>query len=165
MFDRSVPVFVHYLKSLSAILSKGEAYCAARKIDPVVVLNTRLFPDMLPLVRQVQLASDASKGAGARLTGAAVPSFPDEERTLEETQARIARTIAFLESLNPEQFSGAAERTVSFKAGGQERTYTGTDYLELWAKPNFFFHVTTAYAILRHCGVELGKVDYLKGGN
>jgi hypothetical protein len=164
MYDASVPVFVHFLKSLSAILRKAEAHCAARKIDPAVMLGLRLSPDMFPLTRQVQIASDAAKGAGARLSGNAVPGYPDEEKTFEELQQRIAKTIAFLEGLDARQFEGSETRQISLKAGGRELSFPGGAYLETWAKPNFFFHVTTAYAILRHAGVELGKSDFLAGG-
>ena len=161
--DASVPVFIHFLNSLSGILSKAEAHCTARKIDPAVMLGLRLAPDMFPLVRQVQIVSDAAKGAGARLSGAAVPGFPDDEKSFAELQARIARTIDFLQGLRREDFAGAEARAISLKAGGREMSFTGAAYLETWAKPNFFFHLTTAYAILRHAGVELGKPDYLSG--
>ncbi len=164
IYETSVPYFVHFLNSLSAILKKAEAHCAARKIDPAVMLNMRLYPDMFALTRQVQIASDSAKGAGARLAGIAVPSFPDDEKSFAELQARIAKTIDFLNTLTKEQFADAASRAVSFKAGGREMNFTGQDYLERWAKPNFYFHITAAYAILRHCGVEIGKPDYLAGG-
>jgi hypothetical protein len=164
MFDTSVPVFVHFLKSLSGILKKAEAHCEAKKIDPAVMLGMRLYPNMLALTRQVQIATDTAKGAGARLAGIAVPSFADEEQTFEELQARLTKTIAFLDSLKPEQFTDAATRAVSLKAGGKEFNFTGANYLDQWAKPNFYFHVTTAYAILRNNGVELGKPDFLSGG-
>ena len=164
LYDTSVPVFIHFLRSLSAILKKAEAHCAAKKIDPAVMLGLRLAPDMYPLTRQVQIASDAAKGAGARLAGVAVPSFADEEKTFDELQARIAKTIDFLSGLSRAQFEGAETRAVSLKAGGRELNFVGTDYLETWAKPNFYFHGATAYAILRHGGVDLGKTDWLAGG-
>ena len=164
MFDTSVPVFIHFLNSLSAILKKTEAHCEAKKIDPAVMLQMRLYPDMFALTRQVQIATDSAKGAGARLAGIAVPSFPDEEKSFAELQARIARTIDFLRGLTKEQFEGAASRAITLKAGGRDMSFTGSDYLDRWAKPNFFFHLTTAYAILRHNGVELGKPDFLAGG-
>ena len=164
MFDSSVPYFVHFLKSLSAILKKAEAHCEAKKIEPAVMLSMRLFPDMFAVTRQVQIATDSAKGAGARLAGIQVPSFPDEEKTFADLQARIAKTIDFLSTLTKEQFEGAESRAISLKAGGRDMSFTGADYLERWAKPNFFFHITTAYAILRHCGVEIGKPDYLAGG-
>lgn len=164
MYDASVPVFVHFLKSLSAILRKAEASCAARKIDPAVMLGLRLSPDMFPLTRQVQIASDAAKGAGARLAGVPVPSFPDEEKTFDELHQRIAKTITFLEGLDARQFEGSETRQIALKAGGRELSFQGGAFLETWAKPNFFFHLTTAYAILRHAGIELGKSDFLAGG-
>ena len=164
MFDQSVPVFVHFLKSLSAILKKAEAHCEARKIDPAVMLTMRLFPDMFTLTRQIQIATDAAKGAGARLAGIAVPSFPDTEKTFAEIQARITKTIDFLNSLKKEQIEGSETRDVTIKVQGNDLTFKGAAYLETWAKPNFFFHITTAYAILRSNGVEIGKGDYLAGG-
>ena len=164
MFDTSIPVFIHYLKSLSAILKKAEEYCAAKKIDPAVMLSQRLYPDMFALTRQVQIATDGAKAAGARLAGIAVPSFADEERSFDEVQARINKTIDFLSSLSKSQFEGAADRVITFKSGGGEKSFKGSDYLGLWAFPNFFFHVATAYNILRHNGLEIGKGDYLRGG-
>jgi hypothetical protein len=164
MYDRSVPVFVHFLKSLSAILKKAEDHCAAKKIDPAVMLSMRLFPDMFAVTRQVQIATDAAKGAGARLAGIPVPSFPDEEKTFAELQDRIMRTVGFLSTLKKEQFEGAETRDVALKAGGNELNFKGEAYLENFAKPNFFFHITTAYAILRHNGLELSKLEYLAGG-
>jgi len=163
MYDTSVPVFVHFLKSLSAILKKAEEHCAAKKIDPAVMLAQRLYADMFPLTRQVQIATDGAKAAGARLAGLPVPSFPDEEKTFAELQARLAKTIEFLTSLKKAQFEGAASRTITFKSGGGDRSFSGSEYLGLWAFPNFFFHVTTAYNILRHNGLEIGKGDYLRG--
>ena len=164
MYDASVPVFTHFLGSLSAILKKAEAHCAAKKIDPAVLLGARLFPDMFALTRQVQIASDGAKGAGARLAGIAAPSWPDDEKSFEELQARIAKTVAFLAGLNKDQFEGAENRDIHIKAGPRELDFKGAAYLETWAKPNFYFHLTTAYAILRHNGIELGKPDFLAGG-
>jgi hypothetical protein len=164
VYDSSVPVFIHFLNSLSAILKKGEAHCAAKKIDPSVMLGLRLSPDMFALTRQVQVASDVAKGAGARLAGVAVPSYVDDEKTFEELQGRIAKTIDFLKSLTREQFAGAEGRAISLKVGGRELSFTGSNYLETWAKPNFYFHLSMAYGILRHAGVELGKSDFLAGG-
>ena len=163
MFDSSVPVFIHYLKSLSAILKKAEEYCTAKKIDPAVMLSQRLYPDMFALTRQVQIATDGAKAAGARLAGIAVPSYPDEEKSFSELQARIAKTIDFLNSLNKSQFDDAAGRSITFKSGGADKTFLGRDYLGMWAFPNFFFHIATAYNILRHNGLEIGKGDYLRG--
>jgi hypothetical protein len=164
IFDASVPVFTHFLHSLSAILTKAEAHCTAKNIDPAVMLAQRLYPDMFTLTRQVQIASDTAKGAGARLAGIAVPSFSDEEKTFPDLQARIAKTVDFLGGLRREQFEGAETRAISVKAGPRELEFVGATYLETWAKPNFYFHATTAYAILRHNGVEIGKPDFLAGG-
>jgi uncharacterized protein len=164
MYDSSVPVFTHFLNSLAAILKKAEAHCEAKKIDPAVMLSMRLYPDMFALTRQVQIATDSAKGAGARLAGIAVPSFADEEKTFAELQARVQKTIDFLSSLAKAQFEGAATRAITLKAGGREMNYEGAAYLETWAKPNFFFHISMAYAILRHNGVDIGKPDFLAGG-
>jgi uncharacterized protein len=161
MYDSSIIPLSHSLKSLAAILKKAEAYCEVRKIDPNALLTARLFPDMLPLVRQVQIATDQVKGCGARLTGIAVPSFPDEEKTFAELQARIAKTLDFIGGLKREQFADAATRTVTIKIGGKDTELKGAAYLSSVALPNFYFHVTTAYNILRHNGLEIGKGDFL----
>lgn len=161
MFDTSIPVLIHYLKGLAAILKKAEAHCAAKKIEPEALLQARLFPDMFQFTRQVQLVTDFAKGAGARLAGIAVPSFADEEKTFEELQARIARTVNFLGTLKKEQLDGAAARTVTIKVGGQDTNFAGADYFANYALPNFYFHLATAYNLLRHNGVELGKKDYM----
>jgi hypothetical protein len=161
MFDSSVPVFTQFLTAMAAILKKAEAHCEAKKIDPDALLTARLFPDMYPLRRQVQLACDFAKGAGARLTGIAVPSFPDEEKTFPELQARIAKTLDFLATLKKEQFADAATRTITLKIGGQDMSFPGAVYLRYFAFGNFYFHVTTAYNILRHNGLEIGKRDFM----
>lgn len=161
MYDYSVLPISHSLRALAAILKKAEAYCEAKKIDPGALLTARLFPDMLPLLRQVLIATDHAKGCGARLAGVPVPSFPDEEKTFADLQARIAKTLDFLFSLKKEQFADAATRTVRIKAGNKELELTGSKYLTHGALPNFFFHVTTAYNILRHNGLEVGKGDFL----
>ena len=161
MFDSSIPVFTQFLKALSAILKKAEAYCEAKKIDSDALLTARLFPDMFPLRRQVQLACDFAKGAGARLAGIPVPSFPDEEKTFAELQARIAKTLDFLHTLKKEQFADAAARTVTLKIGGQDMSFPGATYLRHFALANFYFHLTTAYDILRHNGLEIGKRDFM----
>jgi hypothetical protein len=161
MFDSSIVPLSHSLKSLAAILKKAEAYCEARKIDPNALLTARLYPDMLPLTRQVQIATDQIKGCGARLTGIAVPSFPDAEKTFSELQARIAKTLDFLGGLKREQFADAATRTVTIKIGGKDTELTGAAYLSSAVLPNFYFHLTTAYNILRHNGLEIGKGDFL----
>jgi len=162
MFQASVPVFQHSLGALSAVLDKAAAHAAQRKIEPSVLLNTRLFPDMLPMVRQVQLASDFAKGAGARLAGIEVPKFADEETTIDQLKARIAKTVDFLKTLKPAQIDGSETRDVTMPiGGGQSRTFKGQPFLLHFSLPNFFFHVTTAYDILRHCGVEIGKRDFI----
>ena len=161
MFHASVPVFTRQLASLSAILRKAEAHAEARKIDPAVFINARLAPDMFSLSRQVQSATDSAKGCGARLAGAEVPRYEDTETTFPELQARVAKTIAFLQSLSPELIDGSEERAIVLKLRGQETKFTGQYYLLNFALPNFFFHAVTAYDILRHNGVEIGKQDFL----
>jgi uncharacterized protein len=161
MFESSVPLFTYFLNALSAILKKAEAHCEAKKIDPEALLAARLFPDMFPLRRQVQLACDFAKGAGARLAGIAVPSFPDEEKTFAELQARIAKTLDFLATLKRDQFSDAASRNITLKVGGEDISLSGFDYLHRFAYGNFFFHLTTAYDLLRHNGLEIGKRDFM----
>jgi uncharacterized protein len=161
MFDSSVPVLIHFLRGLSAIVNKAEAHCEAKKIDPEALLKARLFPDMFHFNRQVQLVTDFAKGAGARLAGIAVPSFADEEKSFAELQARIAKTRDFLATLKKEQFADAAERLITIKVGGQDMSFAGAAYLSGYAMPNFYFHLVTAYNILRHNGVELGKRDFM----
>ena len=161
MYQASVPAFLRMLANLQALLDKASAHAAARKIEPAVLLNTRLYPDMFPLVRQIQLSADFAKGAGARLAGVEVPKYPDSESSFEELKARIVKTIDFLRSLKPAQIDGSEGRVITLQIGGESRTFKGQAYLIDFALPNFYFHVTTAYAILRHCGVEIGKRDYL----
>ena len=161
MYAVSVPVFVRGLTNLSAILDKAAASAEARKIDPSVLIAARLAPDMNPFSAQIQIASDRAKGAGARLTATDAPSFPDTETTFPELQARIQKTIDYLQSLKPEQFDGAEARDVIMKFPNGEMKFSGQDFLFSFALPNFFFHVTTAYAILRHNGVDIGKMDFL----
>lgn len=164
MYDASVPVLLNFLKGLSAILKKAEAHCTAKKIDPEALLKARLFPDMFHLTKQVQLVSDFAKGIGARLTGTANPSYADDEKTFDELQARIAKTVDFLSSLKKEQFADAAGRTVTIKVGGNDMNFTGGEYLMGYGLPNFYFHLATAYNILRHNGLELGKKDFMGRG-
>jgi len=161
MHQASVTVFVHALKNLDALLSKGEAFAASKKIEPSVLLGMRLAADMRPLTSQVQLASDNSKGPAGRLAGVERPSFEDNETTFADLHARIAKTIAFLESIDAKKFDGAESRTVTFPVRGDDIKFRGDAYLLYFALPNFFFHITTAYDILRHAGVEIGKLDYL----
>lgn len=163
IYQASIPTFLRTLGNLPAILKKAAAHAEAKNIDPRIFIDARLAPDMFPLARQVQIASDAAKGAGARLAGLEVPSYADTETTFDELQARIARTVEFLEGIREEQLDGAEERNVTLKVRGQEISFNGRDFLFGFALPNFFFHVTTAYAILRHNGVELGKMDFLGG--
>jgi len=161
MYQASVPVHVHGLNNLSAILTKAENHAAAKKIDSSVLVNARLYPDMFPLSRQVQIACDMVKGSAARLAGLDVPSFPDTETTFAELQQRIGKTLVFIQSLKPEQIDGSENRTVSLKIKGKETTLQGQPYLLQFVTPNFYFHIVTAYDILRHNGVEVGKADFL----
>jgi uncharacterized protein len=163
MYQASVPAFQRALKTLDAIIDKAAAYAEERKIDPAALTSARLYPDMHPLNRQVHLLSDAAKGACARLAGLPVPSFEDTETTFPELKARIAKTLDFIATVKPEQIDGSEGRVITLKAGAREYTFTGQDYLVFFVLPNFYFHVATAYAILRHNGVPLGKLDYLGG--
>jgi hypothetical protein len=149
------------LQNLAAILEKAAAHAEARKIDPKVLLNTRLFPDMLPLATQIHIANDIAQGGAARLAGAEVPVFEAKERSLGEWIAATRKTVAYLESLKPAQFEGAEDRTVSWQTRSSTKNMQGTPYLFQHVLPNVFFHVTTAYDILRQCGLEIGKMDYL----
>jgi hypothetical protein len=161
MYQASVPVFVHAMGNLQAILAKAAAHAEAKKIDPAVFVNARLAPDMFALARQIQIASDAAKGCVARLAGAEVPSYPDTESTFPELEARIAKTIAFVKGFTATQIDGSEERSVLLKMRSGDMTFRGQDYLFKLTLPNFYFHITTAYDILRHNGVEVGKMDYL----
>jgi hypothetical protein len=163
MHQISIPVFARALNNLAAILNKAATHVEARKIDPSVLINYRLAPDMLPLSRQVQIASDTAKGCAARLAGVDVPSFADTETTFPELQERIDKTLAFLNTLTAEQIDGSESRTVTIQLRGKDVQFVGLAYLTSFVLPNLYFHVTTAYAILRHNGVELGKADYLGG--
>jgi len=161
MYALSVPVFVRMLRNLEGVLDKGAEHAVARKIDPAVLVGARLFPDMFPLAAQVRIASDFAKGAVARLSGNEPPKFEDGEATFDDLKARIAKTIAYVESFKPDQFDGAETRTVTMKMRGEDKTFDGVTYLANIVLPNFYFHVTTAYDILRHNGVELGKRDFI----
>jgi len=161
MYEASVPRFVNILGNLSNILDKALVHTDAKKLDPVALSAFRLFPDMLPMTKQVQIACDTAKGAAARLAGIEIPSFEDNETTLADLKARIAKTLAFLQSLTPAQIDGSEDKVIVIKRGDKETRYSGMQYLLGHALPNFYFHVTTAYNILRHNGVELGKRDYL----
>ncbi|KWR91730.1 DUF1993 domain-containing protein [Cupriavidus sp. IDO] len=161
MYEVSIPAFIRALGNLSAILEKGAAHAKAQGMDPSDLIQTRLVSDMDPLPAQVQRASDAAKGCAARLAGVAVPSFADNESTFPELQERIAKTIAFLETITPAQLEGSDKRVVELKLRQGPITFDGKSYLINFALPNFYFHVTTAYDILRHKGVQIGKRDYL----
>ena len=160
MYQASIPVFVRMLGNLSAILDKAAAHAEAKKIDPSVFINARLAPDMFPLSRQIQIATDMAKGCAARLAGIEVPSYEDNESTFAELHARIAKTIAFIESVSASQIDGSEERQITLKFGSHELNFLGQAYLLDFVLPNFHFHLTTTYAILRHNGVEIGKKDY-----
>jgi hypothetical protein len=161
MYQASAPRFVNMLNNLSALLDKAQAYCDAKKIDPLVLTASRLYPDMLPFTRQITIACDTAKGAVARLAGVEVPKHDDVEQTLEELKARIAKTVQFVGSFKPAQLDGTEEKTIVLKLGSREVTFKGMQYLLGFAQPNFYFHVVTAYDLLRHNGVEIGKRDYI----
>jgi hypothetical protein len=161
MHQASLPVFTRMLTNLAAILTKAEAHATARKIEPAVLLNTRLFPDMFALTRQVQLACDFAKNTTARLAGVEIPKFPDEEASFAELQARIAKTLDYVKGFKAEQIDGSEGREITLPIGGQPMKFTGQEFLLYFALPNLYFHITTAYDILRHCGVELSKRDFL----
>ncbi len=163
MYQASIPAFVRMLGNLSAILDKAAAHAEAKKIDPAVFINARLAPDMFPLSRQVQIATDMVKGCAARLAGIEVPSYEDNESTFAELQARIAKTKEFLQSVSAAQIDGSEERQITLKFGSRELNFLGQAYLLDFVIPNFHFHLTTTYAILRHNGVEIGKKDYIGG--
>lgn len=164
MYSASVPVFRNMLGNLSHFLDKAQAHADAKKFDPAVLVDYRLAPDMLPFRRQVQIACDASKNGLARLVGQEAPKFEDNESTLEELKERVRKTLAYLDSVPRAQVDGCEDKDITFPVGREStRTMKGEAYLLNLALPNLFFHVTTAYAILRHCGVELGKSEYLMG--
>lgn len=161
MYQASAPRFVNILNNLSAILDKAEAHCEAKKIDPAALTTYRLYPDMYPMTRQVQSACDTAKGAVARLAGVEIPKHDDTEQTFHELKARIAKTIEFIKSVKPAQLDGSEDKEIVLKRGGQEVTFKAMQYLLGFAYPNFYFHVTTAYNILRRNGVEIGKRDFI----
>jgi hypothetical protein len=161
MYQASIPAFVRMLGNLSAILDKAAAHAEAKKIDPAVFVNARLAPDMFPLSRQVQIATDMVKGCAARLAGIEVPHYEDNETTFAELQARIDKTKAFIQSVNASQIDGSEERPITLKFGSRELSFLGQAYLLDFVLPNFHFHLSMTYAILRHNGVEIGKKDYV----
>lgn len=161
MYTASVPVFKHILGTLSAVLAKAEAHATEKKIEADALLQARLFPDMFTMRRQILIACDFAKGTCARLAGVEVPKYEDNEQTFTEFQARIAKTLAFIDTLTPAQIDGSEERDITIQAGPTTKEFKGQTYLLHYALPNFYFHVTTAYAILRHNGIELSKRDYI----
>ena len=162
MYQASIPNLIRTLKNLVGVLEKGEAHAEAKNIEPTVLINSRLYPDMFPLARQVQIASDVSRRSAARLAGVEAPNIPDTETTFPELIDRLQKTIAYLETFSADQIDGTEEKDVTVPVGGGETiTMQGWPYLSFFVMPNVYFHVTTAYAILRHNGVEIGKRDYL----
>jgi hypothetical protein len=161
-YEASVPAYLQILNSLTGILTKAEAHCAAKKIDPEVMLGARLYPDMLPLSKQVQLVTDFAMKGCARLTGSEVPSTPDTEKTFEELKQRLAKAIDYVKAYKPAQFDGGETRQVTFPSGPDKTTtLTGQQFLSHFSLPNLLFHAATAHGILRHNGVEIGKRDFL----
>ena len=161
MYQASVPTFVRMLNNLAAILEKAAAQAEARKWDPAVLINARLYPDMLPFVQQIQIASDGAKGGAARLAGQEPPKYEDNEKTFADLIGRVRKTIDYLNGLTPAQIDGSEERTITLQMRNSTLTLQGLPYLLNRVLPNFYFHVTTAYDILRHSGLDIGKRDYL----
>ncbi len=162
LYATAVPLFKQMLGGLKNVLAIAEAHATARKIEPNALLQARLFPDMFALLRQVQVACDFAKSVSARLAGVEVPNFEDKEAGFADLQARVAKTLAFIDSLNPQQFEGSDAREIVTQAGTpKEKRFSGSAYLLSYGLPHFFFHVTTVYAILRSNGVEVGKKDYI----
>jgi len=162
LYDASVPVFKQMLGGLDAVLGKSQDLAAARKFEPNALTEARLYPDMFPLSKQVQIACDFARGVSARLAGADVPVYEDKEKSVEELRDLVARTLAFVDGLDAANFDDSASREIVLRAGTpKEKRLTGTNYLLRYGLPQFFFHVTTAYALLRHNGVEIGKRDYM----
>jgi uncharacterized protein len=161
MYQASLPVLLRGLTGLQTILGKAEAHAAEKQIDPSVFINARLYPDMLPLVRQIYIVTDTAKGCAARLAGVEPPRYEDVETTFEELQARLQKTIDYLKEFNAAQIDGSEDRAITLKMRSGPVEFNGLSYLLQFVLPNFYFHVTTAYGILRHNGVEIGKMDYL----
>jgi uncharacterized protein len=161
LYQASAPRFANTLRNLSAILDKAQAHCEAKKIDPLVLSAARLFPDMFPLNRQIHIATDTAKGAVARLAGLEIPKYEDTEQTLAELKARIAKTVDFVLSAPAAKIDAAADKDIAMKTGGKDVVFKGAQYLLGHAYPNFYFHCATAYNILRHNGIEVGKRDFL----
>ncbi len=162
LYEASIPAFLVGLGALSGLLDKADAFAAAKKIDPPMLLQFRLAPDMFAFVRQVQVATDQAKNGSARLAGIEPPRFEDDETSLDQLRARLAKTIAFLKTLDQKAIDAAVEREITFPRGQNKLGHMkGADYLVHFVLPNFYFHVATAYGILRHCGVDIGKRDFL----
>lgn len=161
MYQASIPVLIRGFNNLSVILEKAAAYAEAKKIDPSVLINARLAPDMYPLSTQIQIASDVAKGCAARLAGIDVPSYADTEVSFPELQERIARTVAFLQSVSAGQIDGSEEKPITIKMAQKDIEFKGQSYLLSFVIPNFYFHMSMAYAILRHNGLEIGKRDFV----
>ena len=161
MYAASVPVFKQILSSLSAIIDKAEAHATEKKIEPAALLQARLYPDMFPFARQVQVAADFAKGCSARLAGVDVPRYEDTEQTFAELKERIAKTLAFIDGLPQDGIEASAQRDITTSSGANAKQFKGQVYLVHYALPHFYFHVSTAYAILRHNGVEVGKKDFI----
>ena len=161
MYQASVPTFIRMLDNLAAILEKAAAHAEAKKIDPAVLVGSRLYPDMFPLVKQVQIATDAAKGGAARLAGLEPPAFEDNEATFADLVARVRKTVAYLQTLEPGQIDGSEDRTVTWKTRTATKSMQGMPYLLNHVLPNLYFHIATTHGILRHNGVEIGKGDYL----
>lgn len=161
MYQASVPAFIRALNNLAVILEKGAAHAQARKIEDAVLLSSRLYPDMFPLARQVQIATDTARSGAARLAGVEFPAYEDKEATFQELVLRIRNTVAFLESLKPAQIDGGEDKTISWQSRSSTKSMQALPYLMNHLLPNIHFHVTTTYGILRHNGVEIGKKDFL----
>ena len=161
MYKISVPIFVQFLTSMSAVLDKAAAHCEAKKIEAATLLNMRLYPDMFPLVRQLRAVTDHAISATARLAGAELITFPNNETSFTEIKDRIAKTIDFVKSFKPAQIDGTEDKEIVVKFSSGERKFNGQAFLLNFCLPNFYFHATTVYDILRHCGIELGKRDFM----
>ena len=164
LYDASIPVYLHMMRNLAALLAKAEGHAATSGADLATFLAARLAPDMHPLIRQVQMVTDGAKGGAARLAGVTPPSYPDTETTWPELKERLAKTIAFVETIERSQVDGRETATIELPLPGRTMTFTGSDFLLRFSLPNFYFHLVTAYGILRSQGVPLGKMDYLSGG-
>lgn len=160
MYQASVPPLIHTLNNLATILEKGAAHAETKKIDPSILINSRLYPDMFALGRQVQIASDIARKGAARLAGSEAPVMEDHETTFPELIARLQKTVAYLKTFKPDQIDGSEEKSIALPMRGETLHFKGLPYLLYFVLPNVYFHVTTTYDILRHCGVELGKLDY-----